>query len=97
MTPYLRAARASWSNLRQARWPGARNSGPSWASPAVTHSRIAVVAGAAVIDDAGGVVAVATIDISVGSNCSSGGSGNGDGRTRHAHAARFGRRGNGSR
>src|SRR5262245_44098976 len=97
MTTDLRIPHASWSNPRQARWPGARNSGPSWASPAVTNSRVAVVAGAAVIDDAGGVIAVATVDVSVGSDRSSGSRGDGNSRTGHAHAARLSRRGNGSR
>src|SRR5438105_13549189 len=98
MTTDHKTSRANGSNRVTTRWPGARNSGPSWPSPAVTNGRIAVVAGAAVIDDTGStIVAVATVEVGVGGNRSSGCGGGCSGRARDAHAACLGRRGNGSR
>src|SRR5262245_42068575 len=97
MTSDFKASRARRSNAHQAGWPGARNSGPSWASPAVTNGRIAIVAGTAVIDGAGSVVVAAAV-IDVRGNRSRGRRSNGGGRRTHnAHATRFGRRRNGSR
>src|SRR5436190_5081147 len=91
--------RGSWtrrSNAHQERWPGARNSGPSWASPAITNGRIAVVSGAAVIDDAGMII-VAAVVIGVGCNRSRGGRSDSGNRTDDAHGARFSRGRDGSR
>src|SRR5256885_6287118 len=98
MTTDHKTAREQVKRGSKTRWPGARNSGPSWASPAVTNSWIAVVAGGAVIGNAGrSVIAVAAVEVSVGGDRCSGRGGNGSGRTRDAERARFGGRGDGSR